>query len=601
MKLRILTVMLCVLLTAALLLPVGAATSPADPLLATVRTRVAETVGTDTAGAAVGVYRNGESLFLEGYGYVKISDERLVTPDTVFEIGELSALFVAIAAYRAEEQGLLSLTATVDAYLPADFYGELDLSHPVTLEQLLLGCSGFDARTFDLTFEKESHRFGDLREALLAEVPEQVAMPGGYYSHSPFAIALAAYVLECVTGRNYAEYVTADLLTPLGMTGTYLDPDADTAKGDRAVGHVKRDAGAFATGAHNGYSYAGLYPADGALSTSEDMMALLSFLLKGNETVLSETARTKLLTTVFENGIFATSAPAMTVQGKAMGCTGGTLCFGASLWIDPAAGVGAFALTNTADSALLSLPAELCGATAGTAVSITEGYPDVSLLEGNYVRAESENRSFVGRMLRKEISESVEINEDGTIFFRGVRLRQIAVGVFGDADATDPVALVQFVLDDEGEVMRIVTADGQTYLPLSTLEGKTVSDVLYYALLLLCAGFLLIGTFSLILYLLRRDDRSFIFMAALLFAALTSVFILLQVFVGIEYGVAAFSSFFAAMAFLTLLCSIGAAGCLLISFVVSIVHRGMPAKVAAAVASFLGLMALAHVWGLSLL
>ena len=55
------------------------------------------------------------------------------------------------------------------------------------------------------------------------------------------------------------------------------------------------------------------------------------------------------------------------------------------------------------------------------------------------------------------------------------------------------------------------------------------------------------------------------------------------------------------MAVLTLLCSIGAAGCLLISFVVSIVHRGMPAKVAAAVASFLGLMALAHVWGLSLL
>ena len=62
MKPRILTVVLCVLLTAAFLLPVAAATAPADPLLATVRTRVAATVGIDTAGAAVGVYRNGEAV-----------------------------------------------------------------------------------------------------------------------------------------------------------------------------------------------------------------------------------------------------------------------------------------------------------------------------------------------------------------------------------------------------------------------------------------------------------------------------------------------------------------------------------------------------------
>ena len=235
MKLRILTVVLCVLLTAAFLLPVAAATAPADPLLATVRTRVAATVGIDTAGAAVGVYRNGEAVLSEGYGYVKISDERLVTPDTVFELGGVSSVFVAIAAHRAEEQGLLSLNATIDAYLPADLYAELGLSYPVTTEQLLLGCAGFDARTFDLTFGKESHRFKDLREALLAEVPGQVAMPGEYYSHSTFGIALAAYVLECATGRSYAEYVTTDVLTPLGMTGTYLDPDADTAKGEEAM------------------------------------------------------------------------------------------------------------------------------------------------------------------------------------------------------------------------------------------------------------------------------------------------------------------------------------------------------------------------------
>lgn len=603
MKKGLLLMLAATVLLAAMLLPITAAI-PADPLLATVRTSIGATVGTDTAGAAVGIYRDGAPLLLEGYGYVKITDEALITPGTVFELGELSALLVALAAYRAEEQGLLSLTATVDTYLPADFYGKLGFPHPVTTEQLLLGCSGLDARTFDLLLEKESHRFSSLQEALLVEVPRQVGIPGEYYSYSPFGIALAAYVLECVTGRGYAELVTTDILTPLGMTATYPDPDDDTAKDHRAQGHIKREAGSFAVGARHGYSYSGLYPAGGALSTPEDLMKLLSFLLKGNEAVLSETARARLLATVFENGIFATSAPAMTVRGSAIGCTGGTVCFGASLFIDPNAGLGAFALTNTADSALLALPATLCGAAVGKPVELAEGYPDLSALEGLYVSSESENRSFVGRMLRKESGERVEINEDGTILFRGMRLRQIAMGVFGDAAVESPVALVQFVLNGEGEVSRIVTADGTTYLPMSFFEGKTPSDVLYYALLILCAGFLLAGIFSLILYLLRRDDReggSFIFMLALLFAALMSIFVLLQIFVGIEYGAAAFSSFFSAMSFITMLCSIGAAGCLLVSFVVSILHRGMPAKVASAVTFFLGLVALVHVFGLSVL
>ncbi len=602
MKKSLPMLLLTILLAMAMLLPVCAATSPADSSLATARTRIAETVGVDTAGAAVGILKGGECVFLEGFGYADITGERLITPETVFEIGDISAIFVALAAYRLEEQGVLSLTSGIDTYLPAAFYAELGLSYPVNTEQLLLGCAGFDGRTFDLSFQKESHRFDTLPKALLAEVPVQIAMPGEFYSYSPFGIALAAYVVECATGRSYAEYVTTDILTPLGMVSTVLNPDDTAASDKRACGHVKENAGVFAVGAHQGYSYAGLYPVDGALSTPEDLNTLLAFLLGGNEAVLSNAARTKMLTTVLENGIFAVAAPALSVQGAALGTTGGTSFFGASLWIDPTAGIGAFALTNTADSALLSLPAELCGATVGKTVEVTEGFPGISVLEGTYVTAAGEDRSFVGRMYRKDHGETVEVSEDGTILFRGMRLRQIGVGVFGDAAAEAPIALVQFVLGADGEVVRVVTADGNTYLPVSFWEQQKPATVLFYALLFLTAGFLFAGIFSLIFYLLRRNDpdsKGFVYTLPLLFATLMSIFVLLQMWVGIEYGAAAFSSFFGAMSLLTLFCSIGAIVCLLVAFAASLTRRKMPARVAYTSVLFIAFLLLVNMWGFS--
>ena len=587
------------LFLSAFLIPVCAA-SPNDPMIAAVQNAVAEQVGTDTPGAAAGLFENGELVMLEGFGYADIEARSLVVPDTVFEIGDLSAIFVALAAYRLAEEGQLSLQANIDTYLPGDFMQKLDLAYPVTTEQLLLSSAGFEGRTFDLIFEKPSHRFDSLKEALLAQVPKQIAKPGTLCSYSSFGLALAAYVVECAADLPYAEYVREKILDPLKMTDTVLDPDGEQTNAKMAMGHITLEDRHFAVAKRQGRSYAGLYPVSGALSTAADLSALLTFLLRGNEAVLSDMSRQIILQTVSKNGVFSVFAPGLYVKGNALGVTDSTAHFGASLWIDPQRGVGSFVLTNTASSALLSVPATFCGASLGVAVETGGTMLDLETLEGTYATAESDTDSFVGRFARKDACVEVAATEGGELLFLGKTLRQIAPGIF--AEVGENLATVQFLLDNNGDVSAVVTADGEVYLPVPFFEQKVPATILFYLLLLLCAWFLLGGIFSLIRYLAWRYEphaEGFIYTLPLLFAALMSICALLQVFVGIRYGGGAFSSFFDAMSVITLLCSIGAIGCFLLAFLASVTRRGMTARVARNATLLVALVLLLHFLGLS--
>ena len=567
--------MACLLLVLFSFAATGAA-QPNDTRIATAQLAVTQALGKDTPGAAVAIVADGELLMLEGFGYADIgngsADTRvLVTPETVFELGRLSGLFVSIAAFRLAEAGVLDLDADIDRYLPEEFMKQLNLADDISVLHLLCGTAGFEGRTFDLSFDNPAYCFDSLREALLAEIPAQRNEAGEYYSYSAFGVALAAYVIECVTGKPYEAYVAETILAPLGMTSTYLYVNGDTAIANAAKGHEKSGEGSFAVAKEDGRSYFALYPADGAFSTAADLAALLRFLLRGNTAVLSDAVRLTMLTGAVDSGIFHIAAPTLSARGNARGVTSETRAFSASLWVDPAAGVGAVVLCNTAESVLLSLPTSLCGAVLGTAVAPVEELPSADDFEGTYATLNSERHSFVGRLWRKENAVSIKANEDGTLSFLDMRLYQIAPGIFGDAEKGDGIALVQFLTDDDGDVVAVVTAAGDTYHPLAFYEHGIVATVLFYLLIGFCAWFFFAGPVSLLRWISRRrnpeSDEGFRHALPDLFATLVSLFVLIQVVVALHWGAAALASVFTALTVLLLLVGIGA----LVSYTFSIV------------------------------
>lgn len=493
-------------LLSALALPFAAEPLPQNALIATAVEEIRAAVGHDTAGAAVVLFDGGTLQMAEGFGYADLGVKALVTPETVFEIGDISAVLVAISAYRMAELGLVSLTADIATYLPAEFVVELGLSNGVTLQQLLLGTAGFEGRSFDLRFESASDRFGALADALLAQVPQQVAPPDTFYAFSPFGITLAAYVLECAADMPYAAWVKEQILAPLGMHATVLDPNGEERAIDVAKGYTAAADGAFTPVAGDGRTYAGLWPANGALSTADDMARLLSFLLDGNTAVMSEESRAALLQTHFADGIFTLSAPGLKTNGTALGCRTATGAFGASFWFSPDMRRGAVVLTNTPESRLLNLPQTLCNVTFGVGVEAGGELPALDVFAGAFAPSQSEDGSFVGRLLRREQSIEITQNGDGTLLMMGKRLTQIAPGVFAYADGDQTLAAVQFVLNDAGDVERVVTAEGDCYLPLAFYEYGFVADFLLGLLIVLSCWLVLSGAFALRRFVLARGD-----------------------------------------------------------------------------------------------
>ena len=598
--------LLAALLASVLLLPVCGAIKPADPDIAAAREAIAAYLGKDTPGAALVLVRKGQDTLKEGFGYASINDKAnniLVHPNTVFEIGEISSVFVALAAYRLSQEGWLDLNKDITDYLPDHVIGQLGLRYHTTVRDLLLGCAGFEGRTFDLRFDDDGYRFDSLEAALLSEVPKQVYMPGERYTKSPFGMALAAYVVECAAGQSYEEYVKARILEPLGMEDTVLNPNRHVWPTHFAVGHKVTAEGQFATAANSGRSYAGFYPVSGALSSAADMAKLVEFMLNGNATVLDDAVRAAWLSEFYKSGVFTLSSPGMEARGNVSGTVSATHYFGASLWINYTEGKGAVVLTNAAESGLLSLAATLCNApTGGTGVSSEGELPDINRFAGNYLSLAEETHSFVGLWLRKDRVKTVSTTEGGAILFDGVELRQVAPGLFADAQSGDVV--LQFVFDEYGNIRTLETFSGDVLRPAHWFEGNIVSLIMFYLLLAFAVWFLLAGILALVRYLLRRDDPDtpgLVYVIPLLFATLMSVSVLVQIGVGLQYGTTAFSSFFHAFSVITLVLSIGATVGLIVDFAASLIKKGMPSRVIRTSVLYLIYVGLVSLWQLSAL
>ena len=202
---RILSFLLLLTLCLATLLPVAAAPVAQNAMVASTQTAIEATLGRDTAGAAVLLVENGKRVMMEGFGYADMEKRSLVTVETSFEIGALSSLFVLLSVHNLQRDGVLDPNASIAEYLSASFMEELALSYDVTLNDLLFGTAGFDGRLFDLRVDKDVYRFDTLKDALLADVPQQIARPGAYQAYSAFGVGLAAYVVECMVDTSYEE------------------------------------------------------------------------------------------------------------------------------------------------------------------------------------------------------------------------------------------------------------------------------------------------------------------------------------------------------------------------------------------------------------
>lgn len=167
-------------------------------------------------GAVFMVVQDGEIVFLDGYGLANREENIGVNPEeTRFRIGSVSKLFTSTALMQLVEDGRVGLHEDIREYLPW-LEDKLDYSEPITSWHLLTHTAGLDERAIGMASE-DYREVIPLEEFVRGSLPPQVRPPGVLPQYSNHGMALAALVVESVTGMGFDSYLREEIFIPLGM------------------------------------------------------------------------------------------------------------------------------------------------------------------------------------------------------------------------------------------------------------------------------------------------------------------------------------------------------------------------------------------------
>jgi D-alanyl-D-alanine carboxypeptidase len=288
-----------------------------------------------------GLVREGRLVWAGARGEVDGSR----AADTQYRIGSITKSFVAALVMRLRDEGLLSLSDRLEQHLPEVVVAGAERGGlGPTLAELLSHTSGLAAETPPPWWERTS---GALRPALadIVQQPPNRHPAGRVYHYSNVGFALLGALVERLRGEPWGDVVRRELLEPLGMTRTSLEPRAPHVEG-WAV-HPWADVLLPEPSAKTGV----MAPAGELWSTVTDLGRWAAFLAKGDDKILGEDSLSQMRTActgVVDGERYGLGLQLFSEQGREFfGHTGSMPGFVATLLVDPQERLGAVALANT--------------------------------------------------------------------------------------------------------------------------------------------------------------------------------------------------------------------------------------------------------------
>jgi CubicO group peptidase (beta-lactamase class C family) len=240
-----------------------------DPAIAAQIDKVFERMNKpDCPGCAMGISRNGEVLYLRGYGMANLEYAVPITSETVFEAGSVSKQFTAAAILLLEKQGKLSLDDDIRKFLPE----VPDFGSKITIRNLLSHTSGLRDQWALLTIAGRPpgsavHTLEEIL-GLVSRQKELNFQPGAEYLYSNTGFSLLALIVQRVNGKSLAEFSQSEIFKPLGMPGTQWRDDHTRIVKNRATAYAVDKAGAF----HTDMPFTRVYGNGGLLTTVADLL-----------------------------------------------------------------------------------------------------------------------------------------------------------------------------------------------------------------------------------------------------------------------------------------------------------------------------------------
>ncbi len=304
-----------------------------------------------SAGMAVAVFDRNGIIYTDTFGYADKEQNIKLEKGQVLDWGSISKTLIWVSAMQLKEQGKLDLNRDIRDYLPEGFLTHLHYDKPITMLHLMNHTAGFEELMFELE-TPDANAIIPLGEFLKTYQPNQAFEPGLTVAYSNWGAALAGYVIECISGEPYADYVHQHIFEPLHMQHSALYPDLsddpEVAENRKILKGYTRDG----ESAGDCYRYILAYPAGMCTSDIADLTTYAQA-LADPETILFQDKATyqELFTTTHYLG--DTDIPVIchgfwqSEYGEnVIGHGGNTSSCSSQLQFDSETGVGMVVMTN---------------------------------------------------------------------------------------------------------------------------------------------------------------------------------------------------------------------------------------------------------------
>ncbi len=172
-------------------------------------------------GLAIAIVKDGKVIFSKGYGVKEVNKLEKVDENTLFIIASNTKLFTGTSIAKLDFEKKLSLSDKVTKYLPWFRLYDTSSTKLATIRDML--CHRIGLKTFqgDFTFwDSNLPKDSIIWRMRYLKPPQEFRQDYGYCNS---AFLVAGRILEKVTGKSWESYVSENILTPLGMTNTYMN------------------------------------------------------------------------------------------------------------------------------------------------------------------------------------------------------------------------------------------------------------------------------------------------------------------------------------------------------------------------------------------
>ena len=233
---------------------------------------------THTPGVALAIVHRDGPEWIAGLGLSDVASNRAATADTLFRIGSTSKAFTSLSILLLAGQGKLTLEDPVHKLVPdVWFQNRWEATDPIRVVNVLEHTTGWD----DLHLREYAKQAPDsmsVREGLDYDHSSRISRwrPGTRMSYCNSGPAVAAAIVEKISGQRFEDFVQQNLFGPIGMkTATYFEPAPgmsttlyhDDGKTPYSYWHILlRPAGSINASANDMAAYVQFYLNRGAAS-----------------------------------------------------------------------------------------------------------------------------------------------------------------------------------------------------------------------------------------------------------------------------------------------------------------------------------------------